>query len=59
MKLIPYPIRAASLALRFHPFAWGLHAAYKRNLSEQARADGCTIWWVRFACFTLSYSRMS
>lgn len=55
---IPYPLRAFSLALRFHPFTWGLHACRKPWLDERARAAGISVWWVRVGCFTLSYGRM-
>lgn len=56
--IIPYPLRAMSLCFRIHPFGWGLHYHYRRGLSERARCDGQTLWWVRIGCVTISYGRM-
>jgi len=58
MKKLPYPLRAFSLSLRFHPFVWGLHWHHAKDLTEFARTQGTIIWWLRVGCFTLSYGRM-
>lgn len=54
---LPYPLRAMSLSLRFHPFRWTVDGAYY-NLSEFRKSQGDVIWWLRIGCFTISYSRM-
>lgn len=54
---LPYPLRAISLYLRFHPFGWALDGAYY-NLDEFRKSQCDVIWWLRIGCFTLSYSRM-
>lgn len=60
---IPYPLRAFKLSLAFHPFSvfGGTLFSYhnkSKTLSEQAKADGSTIWWLRIGPFTLSYGRL-
>jgi hypothetical protein len=57
-NLIPYPLRAARLSISIMPFGfWMLSFVHQRNLTEQAKRDGETIWWIRFAWFQISYSR--
>lgn len=51
-------IRTACFSLAFHPFCWGLHFVHKADLTEFAKEQAVTIWWLRVACFTLSYHRM-
>lgn len=60
---IPYPLRAARLSLAFHPFSvfggtWFDYVNKSETLTESAKSDGATIWWIRFGPFTLSYGRM-
>jgi len=56
---IPYPLRAAKLSLSVNPFGFWLMPSWfhKSELTERARADGATIWWVRWLWFQISYSR--
>lgn len=60
-RLIPYPLRAArlNLSLKFNLLdPWLLpQFTWKRNLTEQAKKDGETIWWARWLYFQVSYSR--
>ena len=63
MKLIKYPLSAMRISLAFHPFSvfggtWFDYVNRNESLSENAKADGTTIWWLRFGPFTLSYGRM-
>ena len=57
--MIPYPLRAARITLSFMPFGfwWKPEYTHRSTMTEQARADGETIWWVRWAWFQISYSR--
>jgi hypothetical protein len=58
MKAIPYPLRAARIALELNPFGFWLPRFYwKRDLTETAKENGATIWWARFAWFQISFSR--
>lgn len=58
-RLIPYPLRSASFSLTFAPFTfWWPSFTRQKSLTERAKADGETIWWVRFACFQISYRRL-
>lgn len=58
MKL-PYPLRATKISISFNPFGfWPVpQFVHKRNLTERARADGETIWWVRWLWLQVSYGR--
>lgn len=61
--MIPYPLRAARFEIAFHPFSifggtWIDFVNRSKDLTEAAKADGNTIWWLRLGPFTLSYSRM-
>lgn len=59
VRRIPYPLRSASISIRFVPFGfWKPSFTHRKGLTEQARAAGETIWWARFAWFQISYSRM-
>ena len=59
MKIIPYPLRAASFSLKFAPFAfWWPSFTHRRSLTEVARANGETTRSFRIACFQISYARM-
>lgn len=61
-RLIPYPLRAMrlSLSLKFNLLdPWlipRVHYAGGR-LTEIAKADGRTIWWIRWLYFQIEYSR--
>lgn len=56
---ISYPLNAMRLQFSIQPFVWNLFQYhYKKDLTERARASGFTIWWVKFLCFTISYSRL-
>lgn len=59
MKRIPYPLRATKLSLDFGPFCfwWRPHFTWRRNLSDRAKAEGETIWWLRWLWFQISFSR--
>lgn len=60
-RLIPYPLRAARFSISFKlnlfdpwlkpEFVW------KRDLTEQAKKDGKTIWWIRWLYFQIEYAR--
>lgn len=56
---IPYPLRAMRLSLSVNPFGFWLKPSFRhqRSLTERAKADGETIWWVRWLWFQISYSR--
>jgi hypothetical protein len=58
MKL-PYPLRATKISLAMNPFGFWLKPEFtwKRDLSEFAKQQGATIWWVRWAWFQISFSR--
>jgi hypothetical protein len=51
--MIPYPLRAARISIDVNPFGFW----WKQRLTEAARANGDTIWWMRWAWFQISYSR--
>jgi hypothetical protein len=56
--LIPYPLSAARLSLTFFVFGWrGLQFRHRKTLTEEARQEGETIWWVRIGPLQLSYAR--
>lgn len=58
-RRIPYPLRSASISIRFVPFTfWKPSFTHRKTLTEAARADGDAIWWARFAWFQISYQRM-
>lgn len=56
---IPYPLRAAKISISFHPFGFWVKPMYyyANGLTERAKADGETLWWVRFAWLQISFSR--
>lgn len=56
---VPYPLRATKLSLSINPFGfwWRPSWNHRKYLHESARADGETIWWVRWLWFQISYSR--
>jgi len=63
MKLIPYPLNAFQLRLAFHPFtifggSWFWFVNRNSTLSENAKREGRSIWWLRIGPFTLSYARL-
>lgn len=60
MKRLPYPLRAASLNVRFIPFGnWlAVHWRHRKDLTEFAREQGDTVWWLRLGPIQISYSRM-
>lgn len=57
--MIPYPLRAARLSLDVNLFGfwWKPQFVHRDRLTESARANGETIWWMRWAWFQISYSR--
>lgn len=60
MHRIPYPLRAASIVVRLIPFGnWlQVHWHYRKHLTETAREQGETIWWLRIGPVQFSYNRM-
>ena len=57
-KLIPYPLCAAKISLAGRPFGfWLVPQFYRKQLTEQAKEQGETIWWARWAWFQISFSR--
>lgn len=56
---IPYPLRATRISLELNPFGFWLVPSYgnRTSMTELAKADGQTIWWVRWAWFQISYGR--
>lgn len=58
-SLLPYPLRATRIAVELNLFGFWLRpvACYRRDLTESAKANGETIWWVRWGWFQISYSR--
>lgn len=58
-RYIPYPLRAVKLSLDLNIFGfwWKPDWHYRKGLTEAAKADGATIWWVRWLWFQVSYSR--
>lgn len=58
MKLIPYPLRAASISVRFIPFGWNAMHFHRRQLTEFAKEQGETQWWLRVGPLQISYARM-
>jgi len=62
-KFIPYPWCAARFMVAFHPFSifggtlfdWQNRSKF---LTESAKRDGATIWWLRLGPITISYGRM-
>ncbi len=60
-RLIPYPLGAAriNISLKLNIFnPWLIpDFTWKRDLTEQAKANGETIWWARWLYFQISYSR--
>jgi hypothetical protein len=58
MRLIPYPLRAVSINVRFIPFGWNELHFRKRELNEFAKEQGETQWWLRIGPIQVSYARM-
>jgi len=57
-RMCPYPLRAARLSISFTLFPWlRPQAHWSRNLTESAKRDGETIWYVRWLWVQISYSR--
>lgn len=59
----PHPLTSGRLVLAFHPgtLFGGTCFDYQFNsnkMSEAAKKDARTIWFIRIGCFTLSYGRM-
>ena len=56
---IPYPLRATRVSFELNPFGFWIvpRFQWRRDLTEQAKADGATIWWARWAWFQISFSR--
>ena len=59
MVKIPYPLRAMRISVDLHPFGFWIKPefVYKKDLTERAKVDGATIWWVRWAWFQISFGR--
>jgi len=59
INIIPYPLRSFKLDIAIHPFAWYFFQyKFRKNLTKIAKSSGQTIWWIKFCCFTISYSRL-
>lgn len=58
MKLIPYPLRAFKISIDICPFTFWWPKYYNFKLSEKAKCEANTLWYIRFACFQISYSRL-
>lgn len=61
--MIKYPTNAMCLSLAFHPFSifggtWFDYVNKNKTMTERAKCEANTIWWIRFGPFTLSYRRM-
>lgn len=54
---VPYPLRAASLNINIRPFSWRI-VWRKRQLTEFAKEQGETIWWLQIGPIHLSYARL-
>ena len=37
---------------------WKPWFVYKKRLTDQAKANGSTIWWFNWLCFSISYNRL-
>jgi len=57
--MIPYPMRATRISIEIAPFGFWLWPQfhYRRDLTEQAKAEGANIWWARWAWFQISFGR--
>jgi hypothetical protein len=55
---IPYPLRAMRISLAFTPFSWWNLRFHKRELTEFAKAQAETQWWLNVGPFQLSYGRL-
>ncbi len=55
----PYPLRAARFSIDLNPFGFWLKPQFRwfRRLTEEAKADGSTIWYFRWAWVQVSFSR--
>ena len=58
MRAVPYPLSAASLNIRIIPFGWNALHFRRRELTEWAKEQGETQWWLRVGPIQISYSRM-
>ena len=59
MPVVPYPLRAARLSLDLNLLGcwWFPRVRVFPTLTEQAKAEGSTIWYARWLFFQVSYSR--
>lgn len=58
MPTVPYPARSMSIHLTINPTGcWWKPSFTRRHLTEQAKAEGETVWWARWLFFQISYSR--
>lgn len=58
-RIVPYPLRAAKISVDLLPFGIWVkpQICRKTSLSEQGKAAGEKVWWVRWLWFQVSYSR--
>lgn len=58
-RYVPYPLRAARIAIEISPFAWSLKPEIHvlKCASEYEKSEGVVIWSVRYLFFGLSYRR--
>ena len=53
---LPYPLRAAKPSISC-AFACWWPELVRPALTEQVKQAGAKIWWFRFLCFQIEYSR--
>lgn len=57
-RRVPYPLRAAKVSIDFTLFPWWKpEFHYKKELTEEAKRNGSTIWYVRWLWVQVSFSR--
>jgi len=59
-RRVPYPLRAARITVSFILFPWIKPSFnYNKEMPEQARRGGDTIWYARWLWVQIAYSRWS
>lgn len=57
-RYFPYPLRAARITIDISPFSfWRPTWDYRKDLTENQKANGHNIWQFRIAFFQVSYGR--
>ena len=56
-RMVPYPLRAAKLSLSIGFAMWWPQFVFKRDLTELAKEQGATIWYLRIAFFQIEFQR--